>query len=292
MTNFKGSLVALITPFKNNKVDEKALYDMVKWHIKNGTDGIVPTGTTGESATLTDDEQIEVIKIVCEAANGQVPIMAGCGSNNPYHAAELTNKAKEAGADAALHVAGYYNRPNQEGLYQHFKFVHDNTDLPIFIYNIPGRAIVNVEDATLAKLSEMPRIVGIKDATGDLSRPWKERQLIKKDFTYLSGDDCTAVSYNAAGGVGCISVTANVAPALVAECQKYTRENNWEKAREIQDKLVNLHMAMFLRPSPACAKYAASLMGLCSCECRLPIVPLDEVAKKVVEKELSSLGLI
>ena len=213
---FHGSLVALITPFKDGKVDEKALERLVEWHIANGTDGLVPTGTTGESPTLSAEEHIKVVELVCQIANHRIPVMAGAGSNNPVEAVYYSQEAEKAGADGLLHVAGYYNRPNQDGLYAHFKMVHDNSNLPIFVYNIPGRAVVNVLPQTLLKLSQLPRIAGIKDATGDLARPWVERSLIKRDdFTWLSGEDASQVSYNVAGGVGCISVTANIAPQLV-----------------------------------------------------------------------------
>ena len=209
MHTFHGSLVALITPFKEGKLDEKALERLVEWHIANGTDGLVPAGTTGESPTLSAEEHARVIDIVCQVANKRIPVMAGAGSNNPVEAVHYSHEAERSGADGLLHVAGYYNRPNQDGLYAHFKFVHDQTNLPIFVYNIPGRAVVNVLPATLAKLSELPRIAGIKDATGDLARPWVERTLIKRDdFTWLSGEDASQVSYNVAGGVGVISVTA------------------------------------------------------------------------------------
>ncbi len=293
MHTFHGSLVALITPFKDGKVDEKALERLVEWHVAQGTDGIVPAGTTGESPTLSAEEHERVVKIVCEVANKRVPVMAGAGSNNPVEAIHYSIEAQKAGADGLLHVAGYYNRPNQDGLYAHFKMVHDATDLPIFVYNIPGRAVVNVLPQTLAKLSELPRIAGIKDATGDLARPWVERTLIKRpDFTWLSGEDASQVSYNVAGGVGCISVTANIAPKLVHQVQEYTANNQWLEARALQDKLMTLHGLMFKEPSPAGAKYAASLLGLCTEECRLPIVPLSEATKEAIKSAMQDLELI
>lgn len=293
MHTFHGSLVALITPFKDGKVDEKALERMVEWHIAQGSDGLVPTGTTGESPTLSAEEHIKVVELVCKVVNHRIPVMAGAGSNNPVEAVYYSQEAEKAGADGLLHVAGYYNRPNQDGLYAHFKMVHDNSNLPIFVYNIPGRAVVNVLPETLKKLSELPRIAGIKDATGDLARPWVERSLIKRDdFTWLSGEDASQVSYNVAGGVGCISVTANIAPKLVHELQELTAQNKWVEARALQDKLMKIHGLMFKEPSPAGAKYAASLLGLCSEECRLPVMPLSDATKSAIKAAMQELELI
>lgn len=287
-----GSIVALITPFRDGKLDESALRKIVEWQIEQGTHGIVPVGTTGESPTLSHDEHCRVIEIVVQQVAGRVPVIAGAGSNNPLEAVEYTKAAEKAGADATLHVAGYYNRPNQEGLFQHFKLVHDNTNIPIILYNIPGRAIVNIQPDTMARLSELPRIIGVKDATGDLARPWLERQLIHKPFTWLSGEDATAVAYNVSGGQGCISVTANIAPKLVAEVQNLTASGQWEAAKTLQDKLIPLHQVMFAEPSPAGAKYAASLLGLCSDECRLPVVALSAATKERIHTIMASLGLI
>ena len=228
---------------------------------------------------------------VLAIALSKMSIIAGAGSNNPVEAIEYTKVAEKAGADATLHVAGYYNRPNQDGLYAHFKTLHDATNIPIILYNIPGRAVVNILPETVAKLAELPRIAGIKDATGDLARPWVERQLIKRnDFVWLSGEDATAVSYNVAGGTGVISVTANVAPKLVAEVQALTLAGKYIEAREKQDRLMRLHKLMFKEPSPAGAKYACSLLGLCTEECRLPVmneisyIELDCLIKKVVHE--------
>ena len=282
---FHGSLVALITPFKDGKVDEKALERLVEWHIANGTDGLVPTGTTGESPTLSAEEHIKVVEIVCQIANHRIPVMAGAGSNNPVEAVYYSQEAEKAGADGLLHVAGYYNRPNQDGLYAHFKMVHDNSNLPIFVYNIPGRAVVNVLPQTLLKLSQLPRIAGIKDATGDLARPWVERSLIKRDdFTWLSGEDASQVS--------CISVAANIAPQLVHQVQAYTANNQWVEARALQDKLMKIHGLMFKEPSPAGAKYAASLLGLCTEECRLPVMPLSNETKEAIKAAMQELELL
>lgn len=288
-----GSIVALITPFRDGKLDEDALRQMVAWHVEQGTDGVVPVGTTGECPTLTPEEHCRVIEITAEIAKGKMTIIAGAGSNNPIEAIEYTKVAEKYGADATLHVAGYYNRPNQEGLYQHFKTVHDATNIPIVLYNIPGRAVVNILPETVARLAELPRVVGIKDATGNLERPWIERQLVKKpDFVWLSGEDSTAVSYNVAGGTGVISVTANIAPKLVAEVQALTAAGDYAKARVQQDKLMRLHKLMFKEPSPAGAKYAASLLGLCTEECRLPIMPLSAETKAEIKAAMSELGLI
>ena len=289
---FQGSIVALITPFRDGQLDEAALRRLVEWHVEQGTHGIVPVGTTGESPTLTHDEHCRVIALVVEQVAGRIPVIAGAGSNNPVEAIEYTRYAEQAGADATLHVAGYYNRPNQEGLYHHFKAVHDATELPIILYNIPPRAIVDIQPQTMARLAELPRIVGVKDATGDLSRPWTERQLIKKPFTWLSGEDATAVAYNIGGGTGCISVTANVAPKLVAEVQNLTLAGRWEEARALQDRLIPLHQAMFVEPSPAGAKYAVSLLGMCSEECRLPVMPLSTATKERIRQVMLDLDLL
>lgn len=292
MKKYQGSMVALVTPFSNGKVDYAALEKMVEFQIQNGTTCLVVTGTTGECPTLTYEEHIEVIKRSVEVANGRVLVMAGAGSNNPVEAIALSNAAKEVGADSLLHNAGYYNRPNQEGLYAHFKMVHDNTDLPIFIYNVPGRTVVNISSETVAKLSKLERVVGIKDATGNLERPWLERNMIDKPFIFLSGEDSTAVSFNVAGGVGVISVTANVAPALVAKVQNLTLEKKWEEAAEQQLKLMKLHKLMFKEPSPAPAKYAASLLGLCKEDVRLPILPVSDSLRAEIKAEMQKLELI
>jgi 4-hydroxy-tetrahydrodipicolinate synthase len=290
---FHGSIVALITPFKNGKLDEQALERMVQWHIDNGTSAIVPAGTTGECPTLSHEEHKRTVQLVAEVAKGRVPVLAGAGSNNPVEAVELSQAAEKAGADGLLEVAGYYNRPNQDGLYAHFKLVHEETSLPIIVYNVPGRVIVDVKPQTLARLARLPRIAGIKDATGDLERPWLERGLIsREDFTWLSGNDSTQVSYNVAGGVGCISVTANIAPRQVAEVQRLCAEGKWEEARKAQDRLMTLHKLMFKEPSPAPAKYAASLLGLCTPEVRLPILPVSDGLKVEIRKAMQDLELI
>lgn len=289
---FKGSYVALITPFDDGRIDEKALRKLIEWHVGEGTDGLVPVGTTGESPTLSAAEHKRVIEVTIEAAAGRVPVVAGAGSNNTIEAIEYSRHAQEAGADALLHVAGYYNRPNQEGLYRHFKAVHDSCELPIIIYNIPPRCVVGVDVDTLARLAELPRIVGVKDATTDLSRPGKERIRIDKPFSWLSGEDATAVAYNASGGQGCISVTANVAPAQCAKMQHACLDGDYETALAYQDRLMPLHEALFAEPSPAGAKYAASLLGLCGDACRLPVAPLSDAARGQIREAMSGLELL
>lgn len=290
---FSGSIVALITPFTNNTVDEDALRKLVAWHIEQGTDGIVPVGTTGESPVLSEEEHCRVVEIVVEACEGKIPVIAGAGSNNTVEAVKYSKHAETAGATATLHVAGYYNRPSQAGLYQHFKTVHDASALPMIIYNIPPRAVVDVEPETMAALAELPRVVGVKDATGDLNRPNKERLLINSDdFAYLSGEDGTSVAYNVSGGKGCISVTANVAPKLCAEVQAACLEGDFVKAKKIQDRLMPLHFALFGEPNPAGVKYAVSLLGFCDDFCRLPNVPLSEKTKNNIREAMTTIGLI
>ena len=288
----EGSLVALITPFRNDEIDEDALRKMVRWQIEQGTDGIVPMGTTGESATLNVNEHTRVTEIVVEETAARIPVIAGAGSNSTRSAINNNARAQEVGADAALHVAGYYNRPSQEGLFRHFEAVHTASSIPIIVYNIPPRAIVDIQPETMARIAALPRIVGVKDATGDLTRPIREQLLIDSEFSFLSGEDGTAVAYNAAGGNGCISVTANVAPSLCSEMQKACRDSNFAAAAEIQKRLMPLHMALFIEPSPAGVKYAASLLGLCEEFCRLPMVPLSQGAKSTIRDAMSRLDLI
>lgn len=289
---FRGSFVALITPFRDGTVDEAALRKMVNWQIESGTHGLVPVGTTGESPTLTEAEHKRAIEIVVEEAAGRVPVIAGAGSNNPQEAVEYSRHAQAAGADAVLSVAGYYNRPNQEGLYQQFKMIHDAIDIPVVIYNIPPRAIVDVLPETMARLAELPRVVGVKDATGDLSRISMERMVIEGDFSYLSGEDMTAMAYNCNGGHGCISVTANVAPALCSQLHEACQAGDFAAALAIQDRLAPLHKALFAEPSPCGVKYAASLLGLCEETARLPIVEMSAEGKANVKAALHSAGLL
>lgn len=289
---FSGSYVALVTPFANNEVDEAALRKMVGWHIEQGTHGLVPVGTTGESPTLAEAEHHRVVEIVVAEANGRVPVIAGAGSNNTAEAIGYTQHAKQVGANATLHVAGYYNRPNQVGLYAHFEAVNNASELPIIVYNIPPRAIVDISVETMARLAKLEHIAGVKDATCDLARPARERMAIGDGFCWLSGEDATAVAYNASGGQGCISVTANVAPALCAEMQSACLDGDFRKAIDIQQRLLPLHDALFREPSPAGAKYAASLLGLCAAECRLPVVPLSDGVREEIETAMRGLSLI
>ena len=289
---FKGSLVALITPFQGSTVDETALRKLVNWQIEQGTHGLVPVGTTGESPTLSEKEHERVIEIVTEEAAGRVPVIAGAGSNNTAEAIHYTEHAARAGANATLHVAGYYNRPSQEGLYQHFAALNKASQLPIIVYNIPPRAVVDIQPDTMARIATLSNVIGVKDATCDLSRPARERVRIQKDFCYLSGEDGTAVAYNAAGGNGCISVTANVAPALCAEMQEVCLKGDFPAAMAIQQRLMPLHEVLFLEPSPAGAKYAASLLSLCDSLCRLPAVELTSETKQRIRTAMEGVGLL
>ncbi len=288
---FTGSYVALITPFDGDAVDEDALVRLIHWHIDQGTHGIVPVGTTGESPTLGHDEHKRVVELTVKTVAGRLPVVAGAGSNSVREAIDFSRHAQSVGADALLHVAGYYNRPNQEGMYQHFKAVHDACELPIIIYNIPPRCVVGVDVDTLVRLAKLPRIVGVKDATCDLGRPGRERVRIEGEFSWLSGEDATAVAYNASGGRGCISVTANVAPALCAQMQSACQSGDFGAALSIQDRLMPLHEALFAEPSPAGAKYAVARLGLCADTCRLPIVPLTEATRARIDAAMERAGL-
>ena len=279
---FSGSYVALVTPFINGKLDESALRRMVNWQLDNGTHGLVPVGTTGESPTLSEKEHKRVVEIVVEENNGRVPVIAGAGSNNPVEALAYARHAKELGADAVLCVAGYYNRPNQDGLYAHFEYIAQGVDIPMIIYNIPPRAIVDIEPKTMAKLAALKNVVGVKDATGDISRISLERLALSNDFSYLSGDDLASVAYNAVGGNGCISVTANVAPSRCSAMQTACLKGDFKEAKRIHDELTPLHAAMFNEPSPAGVKYAASLLVLCNEESRLPVMPLSQESKVIL----------
>ncbi len=289
---YEGSYAALITPMTEDGIDESALRKLVRWHIEQGTHGLVPVGTTGESPTLTMEEHTRVISIVVEESDSQIPIIAGAGSNNTREALVYNEHASRVGASATLHVAGYYNRPSQEGLYQHFKTLDENSDIPIIVYNIPPRAIVDISVETMARMAELPHIVGVKDATADLSRPLQERLVIDKPFSWLSGEDGTAVAYNVSGGRGCISVTANVAPALCAEMQQACLSGDFVAAMAIQQRLMPLHLSLFAEPSPAGVKYAVSLLGLCDDRCRLPVVPLSDATKAQIRQAMESLELL
>ncbi|GAB3456976.1 4-hydroxy-tetrahydrodipicolinate synthase [Insolitispirillum peregrinum] len=290
---FKGSITALITPFTaDGAVDEKAFQDFVQWQIDQGTDGLVPVGTTGESPTLTHDEHKRVVELCIEVAKGKVPVIAGSGSNSTHETIDLTRSAEKAGADAALLVMPYYNKPSQEGMYQHFKAVHDATDIPLVIYNIPGRSVVDMSVETMARLAELPRIVGVKDATADLARPLKTRLAIKSDFCQLSGEDATITAFLAQGGVGCISVTSNVAPALCAQLHDAWQAGDYATVWELRDRLMPLHDAMFCETSPAPVKYAASLLGKCQNVLRLPMVPVSPAAQEKVKAAMVSAGVL
>ncbi|MFD2172721.1 4-hydroxy-tetrahydrodipicolinate synthase [Rhodobacter lacus] len=289
---FKGSFPALVTPFTNGAVDWATLKKLVEWHIAEGSTGIVPVGTTGESPTLSHEEHNEVVRVVVETAAGRVPVIAGAGSNATAEGIELIRHAAENGADAALVVTPYYNKPTQRGMVAHFKAMHDACDLPIIIYNIPGRSVVDMLPETMGELAKLPRIVGVKDATGDLSRVAKQRMTCGADFIQLSGEDATAVGFNAMGGVGCISVTANVAPKLCAEMQAATLAGDYAKALAYQDQLLPLHIAIFLEPGVAGAKYAMSKLGLCSAEVRLPLTELTDPTKAAIDAAMAHAGLI
>ena len=289
---FKGIYTALITPFKGGKVDERAFQDFVEWQIAEGINGLVPCGTTGESPTLSHDEHKRVVELCIEASRRRVPVMAGTGSNSTDEAIMMTKHAKQAGADCALVVAPYYNKPTQEGLYQHYKAIHDACDLPIIIYNIPGRSVVNLTDDTLARLSELPGIVGVKDATGDLARPYTLRARQKKELALFSGEDMTAVAFNAAGGHGCISVSSNIMPKRCAEVQAACRTGDFAKASQLHETMVSLHSVMFCETSPAPVKFAASLMKKCEAELRLPLVEPSAENKKHITQVLKNLHLL
>ena len=289
---FKGSLVALITPFRDGAVDATAFQEHVAWQIGQGTHGLVPIGTTGECPALEEDEQERLIKLCVEVAKGRAPVIPGTGFNSTAHTIAATRVAKEAGADAALIVCPYYNKPTQEGLYQHFKAVHDAVDIPIVIYNIPGRSAVDMSNATMARLAKLPNIIGVKDATNDLARPLKMRVEIGDGFCLLSGEDATAVAYLAQGGDGCISVTANVAPALCSEMHTAWQRGDIATVRRINERLIPLHDALFAETSPAPVKYAASLLGLCDPHLRLPLVPVSEGTKQQVRAAMVHAGLL
>lgn len=289
---FKGSMPALVTPFKDGSVDFDTLKRLVEWHIEQGTNGLVPVGTTGESPTLSHEEHEAVIETVVTTVAGRIPVIAGAGSNNTAEAIRFMQFAERVGANAALVVAPYYNKPTQRGLYEHFKAVHDAADLPIIVYNIPGRSAVDIQPATMGALSQLPRIAGVKDATGDLARICQERRVCAEGFAYLSGEDPTAHGYNAQGGQGFISVTANVAPKLCSQMQAACQAGDFIKALELQDALMPLHHAIFAEPGVCGVKYAMSRIGLCSDEVRLPLVPVTDETKAKLDAALRGLGMI
>lgn len=289
---FKGSITALITPFRDGRVDEAAFQAFVEWQIAQGTSALVPCGTTGESPTLSHDEHMRVVELCVEASAGRVPVIAGTGSNSTEEAIQLTLHARQAGANAALVVTPYYNKPTQEGLYQHYKAIHDACDLPIIIYNIPGRCIVDMSVDTMARLAELPNIVGVKDATADLVRPLRTRLALGPDFCQLSGEDATITAFLAQGGHGCISVTSNVAPKLCADLHAAWHRGDLAGCFALRDKLMPLHDALFCETSPGPVKYAASLLGKCLPTTRLPLVEIAPASKAKVEAALNGLGLI
>ena len=290
---FFGSIPALVTPFSANCVDEDSLGGLVEWQVSEGSNGLVPCGTTGESATMTHAEQRRVIEITVEVAAGRVPVIAGCGSNSVTVAIEHIRAAKEVGADAALIVMGYYNRPSQAGMLAAFRALSEASELPIIVYNIPGRAVVDISVETMAEIAKLPNIAGVKDATGNLGRVSAQRLACGEKFIQLSGNDDSALGFNAMGGVGCISVTANVAPKLCSEFQKAMQEGRWDDALKLQDRLYPLHAALFTDASPGPAKYALSRVrpGFPT-DLRLPLVEASDAAKRAVDKALEHAGLI
>jgi len=289
---FKGSIPALITPFDDNgEVDFDQFSKFVDWQIKQGSHGLVPVGTTGESPTLTHAEHLEVVRTCVDVTAGRVPVIAGTGSNSTREAIALTQKAQSLGVSGALVVAPYYNKPSQEGLFQHFKAIHDASDVPIIVYNIPGRSVVDISVDTLARMFELPRIVGVKDATGDLQRCADQRTAMGEDFIQLSGEDGTALGFMAMGGRGCISVTANVAPKLCSEFQNACMVGDYAKALEIQDLLTPLHKSIFMEPSPAPVKYVGERLGLCTRRVRSPLVNVTDGLIPVLDKAMAHAGL-
>lgn len=292
MPNFTGQFTALITPFKDGAVDARALQELVVWQADQGVQGVVPVGTTGESPTLSHEEHKRVVELTVEAAAGRLTVMAGAGSNNTTEAIDFARHARQAGADAVLVVAPYYNKPGAAGQLAHFRAIADAADIPNFIYNIPGRSVIDIADDTLKALAEHPNIVGVKDATGDLARVATLRYMLGESFIQLSGEDMTAVGYNAMGGKGCISVTSNVAPKLCAQMQAACLSGDFAAARAIQDQLVPLHAALFAETSPIPVKYAMSLLGKATDEIRLPMTPATEATKRRVKQAMEQLGLI
>ena len=287
-----GSLVALITPFRDGKVDEKAFQSFVDWQIGQGTEGVIPCGTTGESPTLSHAEHKRVVELCVEVAKGRVPVVAGTGSNSTAEAIDFTRHAKQAGADAALVVTPYYNKPTQEGLYQHYKAITEAVDLPIIIYNIPARCVIDMSVATMTRLAKLPNIVGVKDVTNDLARPLRTRAAIGPEFSMISGEDVTAIAFMGQGGDGCISVTANVAPRACADMHQAWRRGETATAMKINERLLPLHDALFCETSPAPVKYACSLLGKSTSDVRLPLVPASAQAQEQVRTAMRSAGVL
>jgi 4-hydroxy-tetrahydrodipicolinate synthase len=291
-TSFKGSFTALVTPFKNGGLDEAAFRGLVDWQIAEGTSGLVPVGTTGESPTVSHDEHKQVVEWCVEQAKGRVPVIAGAGSNSTKEAIELAQHAEKAGASAVLVVTPYYNKPTQEGMYQHFKAINDAIGIPIIIYNIPPRSVIDMSVETMARLYELKNITGVKDATANVLRVSQQRAAMGPDFNQLSGEDGTALGFMAHGGHGCISVTSNVAPRLCAEFQAACLKGDYAAAIKVQDKLLPLHQHLFVETNPSPAKYALSVLGKCSDAVRLPMVPLSDKSKAIVREAMTHAGLI
>jgi 4-hydroxy-tetrahydrodipicolinate synthase len=292
---FKGSNVALITPFKNNGLDEEAYIKLIHFHMDNGTSGLVPAGTTGESPTLSHDEHQRVIDLCIRESNGKIPVIAGTGSNSTEEAISLTSHAEKAGADGALIVTPYYNKPTQEGLYQHYKAINDKCGLPMIIYNIPSRSVIDMSVDTMARLFELKNIVGVKDATGNLDRVDQQLSKMGKEFIQMTGNDENAFEFNKRGGVGAISVTANIAPKLCSDFQKFSvsqNENDLIEAKKLDDILQPVHDSMFVESNPSPVKFAAKLMNLCDDEVRLPLVKVTDNTQKIVKETLQSAKLI
>ncbi|MBV8167912.1 MAG: 4-hydroxy-tetrahydrodipicolinate synthase [Alphaproteobacteria bacterium] len=292
LPQFYGSCTALITPFKGDKVDEAAFQKLCAWQIENGTNGLVPVGTTGESPTLSHAEHNRVVELCVEVARGKAPVIAGAGSNSTAEAIAMTQHAQKVGAQAVLSVAPYYNKPTQEGLYQHFKAIHDASDIPIIVYNIPPRSIVDISVETFARLAKLPRIVGVKDATMDLARPLRMRLALGENFIQLSGEDATAIPLMSQGGHGCISVTSNIAPKLLSEMHGAWRAGDFASVQKINDRLLPVHDAMFCETSPGPVKYAASLLGLCGPDVRLPLVQPSDASKARIRSVMEKAGLL
>lgn len=289
---FKGSIPALITPFRDGKVDDEALKGLVDWHVDEGSHGIVAAGTTAESPTLSHDEHEHVVELIVRQAAGRIPVIAGAGSNNTTESISLIQHAERVGADAALVVTPYYNKPNQRGLYQHYKALHDACMLPIIIYNIPGRSIIDMSPETMGELAKLPRIIGVKDATGDVTRVSDQRATCGPDFVQLSGEDGSALGFNAHGGVGCISVTANAAPRLCAQFQEAMLAGDYALALDYQDRLMPLHRAAFVEPNPCPVKYALGRLGKCSDEVRSPLVTVADETRAQMDAALRHAGLL
>jgi 4-hydroxy-tetrahydrodipicolinate synthase len=289
---FRGSIVALITPFRNGAVDEKTLRDLIDWHVDQGTHGIVPVGTTGESPTLSHDEHKRVVEIAVDAVAGRIPVIAGTGSNSTAEAIDFTKHAKAAGADAGLVVTPYYNKPTQAGLYAHYKAIVDAVDLPVIIYNIPGRCIIDMSVETMAALAKLPNIVGVKDSTGDIARPVWTTETCGQDFCQLTGEDANTLAFLAHGGDGAISVTANIAPRLCSEMHQAWQRGDHEEALAIHRRLMPLHKDLFIEANPGPTKYALSRLGKAEAEIRLPLVECSEAAKRAVDQAMASAGLM